>query len=390
MGMLCLLKASLWGNSIKTVTEEDFEEMKTHAVAGIPADLISRVDMDAKLRNEWKKYIISSLAYNANYVYLQERLPIYVPYVILKGTTAAQYYPNPMYRTMGDIDIMTRREDYDIACRSLVENGFKEHINKSEEDFGRHRGFSKNGIVVEVHAFFALLNNSHQSQYLDDIIIQNINPSHILPDMINGLVLLEHIAQHMEGGLGIRQIIDWMMFVDKCLPDEQWYEFKDMAYNIGLEKLAIVLTRMCEIYLNLSPHQWCNNASNDICKCLMDYVLNSGNFGKKRNLENHSGINTFTYARNPIAFFRLLQERGMANWKLTKKYWLLRPFAWVYQLGRYMYKGLGRKKPINELKEEYKIARKRLVLFDYLGVKQVSKGLAIYKNGKYIKTFKRP
>ncbi len=389
-GMLDLLKASLWETPATTASREDYEEMKIQAVAALPAAILSCLNLDADLRKEWRNTILEQLMYNTNYVYEQERLPISVPYVILKGTAAAKYYPHPEYRKMGDIDIMTRREDFESACNELISNGFVEHINKAEEDFGRHRGFTRNGIEVEIHAFFALLNDPKQAKYLDDLIIRNINPSHILPDLANGLVLLEHIAQHIESGLGLRQIIDWMLFVDKCLQDERWPEFKKMVHSIGLEKLAIITTRMCEMFLGLSEHMWCKNATDKECKKLMDYVLACGNFGIKQFNENGPGASVLSYARTPFAFIRLLQERGLVNWKAAKNHSFLRPFAWLYQIGRYLNKGLGRKNAIAELKDEYITAKERVTLFDTLGVKQTSKGLAIYRDGKYSKTYKRP
>ena len=65
--------------------------------------------------------------------------------VILKGTSAAQYYPYPEYRTMGDIDIMTRREDYDIACKQLMDNGYTmlKEIYKEAE-------LIKDGIQIDI------------------------------------------------------------------------------------------------------------------------------------------------------------------------------------------------------------------------------------------------
>lgn len=388
--ILDLIKASLWETEVKTASWEEFKEMRIQAVAALPATILSRLNLDAELRKEWRNTILEQLMYHANYIHEQERLPISVPYVILKGTAAAQYYPHPEYRKMGDIDIITRREDFDSACKGLLENGYVEFASKIQEDFGRHRGFVRNGIEVEVHAFFALLNDPKQAEYLDDLIIKNINPSHILPDLVNGLVLLEHIAQHMEGGLGLRQIIDWMMFVNNCLPDKQWPEFQRLTQNIGLEKLAIISTRMCELYLGLPERSWCKDADEMICKKLMDYVLSCGNFGIKHSDNNKPGTSVLSNAQTPFAFVRLLQERGLVNWKAAQEHHILRPFAWLYQIVRYLNKGLARNNALSEIKEEYLIAKERIAFFDLLGVKQTSKGLAVYRDGKYKKTYMRP
>ena len=389
-----LLKSSLWGTPPpeEIIAENVFQELQNQALVALPAPILSSLKMSDELRKSWEIAIYQQISYQVKCRYMQRNLRLDVPYIILKGTSAAQYYPYPEYRTMGDIDIMTRREDYVATCKALILDGYTENTSKAEEDFGRHRGFVKNGIEVEVHSFFALRNDPAQAKYLDNLILENINSSHVLPNLINGLVLLAHIDQHMESGLGLRHIIDWMMFVDNCISDtrDSWNEFQMMASKVGLEKLALVSTRMCEIYLGLQTHSWCKDVDINICDHLMQYVLSSGNFGIKRNDETSNGANLLTYARNPAAIYRLLQERGRFNWKAARKYKILLPFAWIYQGIRYIFKGLGRNHATKLLQKEHEIAKDRIKLFDELGVKQTSKGLAVYKNGRYQKEYKRP
>ena len=388
--LMRLIRASLWGTEPGPVGQAEFEEMMHQAIAALPAEILASLHLPEELYRIWKKQILQTVFDNTHYVHEQSSLPVRVPYVILKGTAAAQYYPRPEYRSMGDIDIMTRREDFDTACRDLLENGFTEITQSHQEDFGRHRSFSRNGVMVEAHVFFALLNDPKQAKYLDDMIIGGINPSHILPDPVNGLVLLEHIDQHFEEGLGLRQIIDWMMFVDKCLPDEKWPEFRKLAKNIGLEQLAVITTRMCEMYMGLKEHAWSRGADERTCEQLMTYVISSGNFGTKRTGDSGVSVNLMTYIRTPAAFFRLLQERGMVNWKAAQRHAVLRPFAWLYQLIRYQILGLKRKGAAVKIRDEFNASRERIELFDKLGVKQISRGLAVYENGEYVKTYKRP
>ena len=371
-GMLELIKASLWGSGMPNVSWNEFCEMETHAISSIPAAILTSLSMDSDLRNEWKKAVFRHLSFYIVYECEQRNLPISVPYIILKGTAAAKYYPQPEYRTMGDIDILTKKEDYETACKMLMENGYREVTQENEEDFGRHRSFTRNGIIIEVHVFFALLKDSKKGKLLDKILVDNIGESHYLPDMPNGLVLLDHINQHLAGGLGLRQIIDWMMFVDKCLPDEKWPEFQEMVRMVGLETLAITTTRMCELYLGLPEREWCAKADKALCQELMDYVLSCGNFGEKRNDESSQGEGVFSYVKSIGTFFRLLHMRGMVNWPAAKRHVWLRPFAWIYQLCRYLIKGLGRDRAIFKLKKEFAAAKKKNNLLDRLEVRRYS------------------
>ncbi len=375
-----IIKVSLWGNGTAVVDRDTYEEMKQHAIILFPAKCLISIECHPELKKAWKCNIIQQLSFNAQCKYEQTMLPITVPYTTLKGTSAAMYYPHPELRSMGDIDIMTRREDLETACEQLIENGYR-----VVKELNREITLVKNGIVVELHRRFATLNDPEQAKYLDDLIIENITPSHVLPDLVNGLVLLEHIDQHMEGGIGLRQIIDWMMFVDKCLPDEKWPEFLAIAEKVGLEKLAIVCTRMCEMYLGLPRRAWCADADTALCAQLMDYVMACGNFGHKKTSDEAVIEDAIAYASTPKMFFSLLQKQGLKNWKAAKDHKILRPFAWVYQGFRYISKGMKRDRALSKLKEEYTAARKRNKMFDALGVKTMAKGNVVYRDGKYIR-----
>ena len=378
--LLRLIRTSIWEKGIIDVDEDEYIESKQHAIVALPANILITLKMSDDLRENWQKDVLSQLSFYAKYRYAQNRLPISVPYVILKGTSAAQYYPHPEYRTMGDIDIMTRREDFDSAYRDLEENGYK--VTKKLE---REVAFTKNGIVIELHYYFASLNDPIASKYLDDLIIENINTSHVLPDLINGLVLLEHISQHLEHGLGLRQIIDWMMFVDKCLPDDKWTEFRPMAEMIGLKQLAIVTTKMCVLYLGLPERRWCAGVDEILCKDLMELILSSGDFGKKWTSDEAVAKTVFTYIKGPISTIKWLQERGLVNWKVAHVLPVLRPFAWIYQGIRYVIRGIRQEGSISKLREEYEESVKRTELFRALGVKQKANGLVVYRGGEYVK-----
>jgi len=379
-----LIKLAIWHEGTAEADTECFREMKLHAITALAAPVLNEISMPPELRAAWEKEIATEISHYVRYCHMQTTLDFPVPYVILKGTSAGQYYPHPECRGYGDIDIMTRHEDYQAACDYLLQSGF---IDITPEPVRlRHREFARNSTIVEVHAYFAILNEPEQAEYMDNLIIDSIHPDHVLPDLVNGLVLLEHISQHLEHGLGFRQILDWMMFVDKCLPDEKWPEFSAMAQKIGLTNLAVCTTQMCVMYLGLGKREWCSGADPEICSQLLDYVVKCGNFGIKWNEKSYSNAELLVSRMgNPIRFLSMLQGFGRANWKAVQKHPFLAHFAWMYQIVKYIRKGLFRKHPAATLKEEYEAGRRRKAMFEALGVKQVMKGRAYYINGKYVK-----
>lgn len=382
MGMLELIKLSLWNNADlnMSVSEEDYDDMKMHAILALPAKHLSHLGLSPQLKAKWRDDILQQMSFYTKNADAQYNLPVTVPYTVLKGSTAAQYYPCPEYRTMGDIDIITHMEDFDTAYQQLLEGGYQ--VIKEER---REIAFGKDGVVVELHRQFAALNNIEQSKFLDDLIIENINPTHILPDLVNGLVLLEHISQHLEYGLGLRQIIDWMMFADKCIEGEKWDQYLDLTDKIGLKTLTVTVAGICETYLGYKPRNFIVDKDDELCRQLMSYILSNGDFGCKLTADADTSIKIFSNVKTPKMAFRLLQEQGLLNWKAANKYKALRAFAWLYQLCRYISRGLKRERAITKIREEYSAGKKWNAMFDRLGIKRAAKGIAIYKDGKYVK-----
>ena len=372
-----LIKLSLWGKGDPTVDWSVYQEMKSQALVALPASVLSTLGLPSELIREWRNVIYQQITYYEYYMYVQSHLPIDVPYVILKGSSAAQYYPHPEYRTMGDIDIITRQEDYDSSCKAMLNNAWHETTSEFDMKRGRHRSFEKNGFIVEIHAFFASMNDVKKAKVFDELIMRNITGEHILPDLINGLVLIEHVNQHMEEGIGLRQIIDWMMFVDKCLTEDQWNEFETMAVETGLKELAVTTTRMCEIYLGLPTHTWCADKNTKICRDLMEYIMKCGDFGIKKNKKDTIYISRLYQLRHPIMAIKDLQQKGCQNPMIAKNK-ILKHFAWVIEGGRRIYK-------TPNMLGKYRNARKINALFKSLGISRHIDGLIFYEDGQYYK-----
>ena len=125
---------------------------------------------------------------------------------------------------------------------------------------------------------------------------------------------------------------------------------------------------MCELYLGLPQRKWCKDADETICEQLMNYIISNGNFGNKRNTEGDISENVFVYADTPKMTFRLLQKRGLINWRLSQQYKILKPFAWVYQAFRYVKRGIRRDRAAEKIRREYNAAKERRKMFDALGI----------------------
>lgn len=72
-----------------------------------------------------------------------------IPYVILKGVASASYYPNPILRTMGDVDFLINSADFPRVASLLESIGFE----KATEDDGEgiHIAFHRDDSTWEMH-----------------------------------------------------------------------------------------------------------------------------------------------------------------------------------------------------------------------------------------------
>ena len=160
------------------------------------------------------------------------------------------------------------------------------------------------------------------------------------------------------------------MFADRELTDDLWnQDFVSRVRQLGLETLAVTVTRMCQLYLGLREDlTWCRHADVSLCRDLMAHILKQGNFGRKQPRRYNTTVSVLTTVKKGPAFFRTLQKYGCINWEAAKKYPFLRPFAWLYQLCRYIRAGLRQEHPIRMLLEAMKNERSQDSLFDRLEI----------------------
>lgn len=366
---LQLLRYVFWGTGELSANENVFNDLKDHTLVALPAEVLSSLNIPKELSEEWKNAIVQQVSHYYRYKEQEEALPLTVPYAILKGSSAAQYYPHPEYRAMGDIDIITLEDDYQVACEELVQNGY---LELPETHLAR-RLFIKNEIVVEMHKSFTGWDSPGE---IDLLIAENINPTHYLPDLVNGFVLIQHIKDHLIKGIGLRQILDWMLFVNQCLSKGKWPEFRTLISTMKLETLAVYVTRMCEMFLGLPEQEWCRNADTQICRQLMKLILDSGNFGNQVEHDTIVSSVFFAKASNPRDLFVFLRNRGSSHW-IEKHGNKPTPFwSVLYQAGRYAVLGTQRKSTLRKLFIEYRKGRQEKKLFDILLEKKQNK-----KNG---------
>lgn len=255
---------------------------------------------------------------------------------VLKGSAANMYYPDNILRTYGDVDILVAPDNYEKAAMLMRNEGYNQVSDLYEDP--RNTIFRHGKIVIELHKSFFYNGNVAT----DNILYETLSTSreikirgetvYVLPDRENGLVLIDHIRQHIFGGLGLRQILDWYMYCLTICDDSFWYShMNEYLQRFGLKHLAMCVAKFCKKYLGLSNITWCDDEPDETVDEFLLFIMNSGNFGKKRENEDLVIANIVSRYRTFGDRLKLLHTTGMRHWKVAQKHVILRPFAGIYQ-----------------------------------------------------------
>lgn len=342
-----LLKESLFPDLYKESAltggfnwKDVFLEMQQQTVDMLPGEWLKKNSIsDLSLQEKWIERCTLQKGCWVQVMYAQTELLNLleengIKSVIIKGAAAAMAYPQPSLRTVGDIDFLVSRVDYEKAARLLEENGYL-LLGEKDKDC-HHYKYTKNRVIFELHRRLAIIPETDEK--LISLFEDGINHRKtkrvgafmfpVLPSKLNGLVLIFHINQHLRSGLGLRHIIDWMMYLNER---GGMQDLMPLLKKTKMERLANTITVLCQRYLGL--REFVPDFEEYPCEQLMEYIFTHGNFGRKG--ANEGKISSFVLvSTNPVLLFRRLQKGGMLRWKAARKHKILHPIAWVYQVGR--------------------------------------------------------
>lgn len=222
--------------------------------------------------------------------------------LLTKGQGIAQCYERPLLRASGDIDLLLEKGSVKKAFAFLAPSAQKIY---SEESYSLHNGMLIDSWTVELHGSLRCGLSRSMDTEIDEIqqdcferdeirIWRNGGTEVLLPSANNEILLVfTHILKHFyRGGIGLRQICDWCRILYKYHMDvdEKYLERRLQRMKILSEWKAFgafaveYLGMPCEAMpLYSSERRWKRKAD-----YLVSFVLEVGNFGKKRNMSYFS------------------------------------------------------------------------------------------------------
>ena len=318
--LLTLVRMALWGHQEALPEEKpDWEAALTQAkrqtLVGLVAEAIPMLPVhlqpDPGMKTKFLSYAIqivqSHSVINQKLADVKKRLDEHkVHSVLLKGQGVASYYPNPQTRQCGDIDIYVGDDNFAKAIE-ILNPGSGVDISKYRNE--KHYDFYEGGVDIEIHRIAELLpslkgDRLFQQWTINHLCGPDIKKIKIDPVLINtpspqfnAIYIMNHAWHHfMIGGIGLRQLCDWVMFLHKHHKNIDLVTLERDLENFDLTRAWQIFASVAVKHFAL-PAEECplySSKFDDKSFQVMNVILNEGNFG------NHSGKRK---AKRPKSYF---------------------------------------------------------------------------------------
>ena len=181
--------------------------------------------------------------------------------MVMKGQACATMYPNPLHRSIGDIDCYLYN-DYEKGNELIRQTGV--HVDDS---WYKHSEFCIEGETFENHQYFVTTRGGKRYKRLDAVLKKEASSNlplkgeanqldsksnpfgetlggavHYPPVMFNALFLTYHACIHfVSEGLRLKQVLDWVMFVKVHQEEVDWKALHGMCKEFKLDRFLNVM-----------------------------------------------------------------------------------------------------------------------------------------------------
>ena len=238
-----------------------------------------------------------------------------IPVLLVKGQSLAQDYPEPERRQPGDIDLLLLPASYEAAKAALLPKATD--VLEEEKEI-LHQGMHFGSIEVEIHGSISTLMSRKLDRKLAALLEEEFRNG-TFPSVpiggkdvpvpsadFNAVYVFVHFLHHYwAGGVGLRQLVDWMTFISVHKRDIHPVLLEKRLDDLGLLRVWKVFTGFAQEYLGCPAEKLPLAAAPDAGKNarIWRYVRYCGNFGK--NVDRSRKKETYL-VRKIHSFWRLV------------------------------------------------------------------------------------
>ena len=256
-----------------------------------------------------------------------------VDYLPLKGITLKKLYPATELRTMSDIDILIRTEQYDRIRPLMVQMGFTEGTQSDHEYIWERAG----GVYVELHkCLMPSYDKDFAAHYRDPW--QRAKPVAGHPNRYamspedTFVFLLVHLAKHYRnGGIGLLHMTDIFVYL-RANPHMDEETIACQLRQLGLLQFYENVRHTLDVWFD-------GAAADQMAECITRCVLHGGSYGTGadrvrasvlRGAERSGSTKQAKYKMTLAALFppyRVMKEK----YPVLRPLPILLPGVWVYR-----------------------------------------------------------
>ena len=169
-----------------------------------------------------------------------------ISYAPMKGTLLKDLYPNDLYRSMSDADILIKVDEYPKIKKIMIDCGFVQ-AGETEQDYA----WRKHNCLIELHKALISENNKDFYKYFDTgwkllKKVEDTTRYEFSPED-NYIYLYTHFAKHYRNaGVGLKYVIDFYVYkkaykdMDKNYLEQQFKKLKLYDFYLNIERLLEV------------------------------------------------------------------------------------------------------------------------------------------------------
>ena len=229
---------------------------------------------------------------------------------ILKGQGNALLYPNPLWRTPGDIDVWIKSMSEGRCKRSDVIKYAKKQDSKARARY-YHVEYQWKGMSVELHFMPGIMNNSFYNrriqQWYKKVADGNRSMTEVeLPDGVGRIPIptkefnivfqLAHMMHHFfDEGIGLRQMIDYYHLLQKAKDDVRckMSDVRKTLKYLNLYKFAGAVMYIMREVLGLDDEYLIVPVDERRGQTLLKEILKGGNFGHYSELDQNNAAKKY-------------------------------------------------------------------------------------------------
>lgn len=227
--------------------------------------------------------------------------------ILLKGQGVAMCYRQPLHRVVGDIDLLVPdAEQYQRARQLMMKIA---EVTEDEDEGRKHSAFVYKGMTIEIHGDFRFSINKQckhnirkwkemrlvePTRHIDEGDLKGAT----LPSVqFDAVFIFAHLLGHYmgAGGVGLRQVSDWMMFVNRYHQEIDKDVLVDDLDLLGIRQYWEVFGAMAVDYLGFPKERMplYDRRNSKKGGIVLTNIFKTGNFGaKQKKWQLKEGSNT--------------------------------------------------------------------------------------------------